>query len=157
MKAIVALGVASNILQFLQFGTAFVAKAWSIYTSGGNAVQDLRTAVDNLKGILKHLQQPNEGLSDHKDGIFKLSNECSKTVAQLVATLDAIGLYDTQRKRDAIVVAFKTTWDSTKINQLQQNISEMREQLVLNLLLSLRFVFHFFHILSCHETSIELY
>jgi hypothetical protein len=145
--AIAALSLASNVLQVIDFGSKFVSIAWKIYRSGKSAVDsvdelaDLQKINSNLYGLLDKLQAPSSGLddvsSDHH-GIIHLATECSRLVQKLLGFFRSLGLGENGRKRDAIKAAFKIMWKEDDILAVQDAINEFRQQLTLNLLVSLR-------------------
>jgi hypothetical protein len=145
--AVAALGLASNVLQVIDFGSKFLSIAWKIYRSGKSAVDsvdelaDLQKINSNLYGVLDKLQAPSSGLndvlSDHH-GIIQLATECSRLVQKLLGFFRNLGLGENGRKRDAIKAAFKIMWKEDDIQAVQDAINEFRQQLTLNLLVSLR-------------------
>ena len=146
-EAVAALSLASNVLQVINVGSKFVSLAWKISRSGKSVVDsvdelaDLQKINSNLYGVLDKLQAPSSRLddvsSDHH-GISQLATECSRLVQKLLGFLRYLGLGENGRKRDAVKVAFKIMWKESDIRAVRDAIDEFRQQLTLNLLVSLR-------------------
>ncbi|KAI0541700.1 hypothetical protein GGR58DRAFT_528776 [Xylaria digitata] len=145
-EAIATLAFAGNILQFLEAGGKFSKKAYAIVTAGCHNLADikeLRHITEYLQPILEQLSQENhQNTSDVIAGsqarLIALSKECSKVVKELLQTLDDAGVADSGRRTDAVITAFKLTWRQSKIQKLDIQIGKLRQQLAVDLLISVR-------------------
>lgn len=141
-EAIVAFAFAGNILQFLEAGGKFASRAYAITTAGSNSLadlQELRHITEYLQPILQQLSQENaKDAPPNQVRMLKLSKECSQLVAELLRTLDDAGVHDTGRRMDQVITAFKLTWHSSKIQRLKDQITKLRMQLAVDLLISIR-------------------
>ncbi len=141
-EAVAGIGLAANVLQFLDFGSRFISLAWRIYTTGTNNVingPSLQVLTKNLQDVLAglHNQAPGDQI-----GMAQLGEECSRVARQLLESLNSLVIPEKGRKRDAIMVAFKTMWKRDQIKTLQQELDGFRQQLSLQLLISLRYHEH---------------
>ncbi|KAF3013737.1 hypothetical protein E8E14_007220 [Neopestalotiopsis sp. 37M] len=145
-EAIAALAFAGNVVQFLDFGAKFVLKADELIKAGRDdlsKLKELRHITDFLHPLL---QQLNADASSNQVSIqspsqlrlVDLSRECSQVVEELLQTLDDVGLNGTGRKRDAIVASFQLTWKGPKIEKLHKRIVQLRSELAVELLNSIR-------------------
>jgi hypothetical protein len=147
-EAVAALSLAANILQVVQCGLRFVSVAWGIYRSGQGGVDifsDLHTISNDLEVVLRQIQTDAPGSAPQNSasscgGIFQLAEECAKVARQMLDSLENLGLPEKGRKREALKAAFKLTWRSDDIKSLQRRLEEFRSQLILNLVVSLRYV-----------------
>lgn len=157
-EAIAALGLASNILQVIDFGSKFVSTAWKIYKAayhsleGLDEVASLRAINVNLSDALRDIRTQSSGVdsaSESNQGIVNLAKDCATVAEELLQSLNKLGLRDDMRKRDALRAAFKLTWKGEEIGALQARLNDFRAQLTLGLLVSMRLVF-------CSTSSINL-
>lgn len=145
-EAILILGLAANIVQFLDVGSKFVSSVCSIYWSGRNEVDenlDLTKTTSDLKTILDGFQTPdgnNKEVIEGEHGLRQLAGECQTVAIQLLNSLNKISQPDKIRKRDALRVAFRTTWKEDEIRHMQVRLEGFRHQLTFHLLALLRSV-----------------
>ena len=142
-EAVVALSLAANILQVVEYGSEFVGVAWKIWKSGRDGIEGLtalQALSQNLKEVSQQLQveHPSTRQAASEKGICDLARECSRTAQEILDSLEKIGLQTNGRKRDAAKAAFKLAWAGDSIRALQARFGEFRNQLTLNLAASLR-------------------
>lgn len=149
-EAIAALSLASNILQVIDFGSKFASTAWKIYqvarqsVDGVDEVASLRAINVSLSDVLREIHSQCGGANlanDINQGIINLAKECAKLVEELQQSLKKLGIGDVLRKRDVVYAAFKLTWKREEIQSLQARLNDLRSQLTLGLLVSMRLVF----------------
>lgn len=144
---ITALGLASNILQVIEFGSKFVSTAWAIRKSGIGARAGLANFTEaekirtDLEVVLEKLR-PNGEATDadraSEQSIERLASECATVAEQLLQKLREIFPEDIYRKREIVKATFKSIWQEEDIKSLRTSLADFRNQLVLHLLVSLR-------------------
>ena len=141
-EALVAVGLASNIIQFIDFGSRFVSSAWRIYQTGESkgelpheTINDLRTLLAQLRSSQTEAGQSNED----EAGLQKLVGSCQRLADELLSSLQKVNLPAKARKRDALKTAFKTMFKEDEIKSLQAKLDEFRQQLMLHLLSLIRY------------------
>jgi hypothetical protein len=148
-EAIAAFGLASNILQVIDFGSKFVSIAWKIYRSSNAALDNAQDFVDiqritkDLQIVLPILQDPeyhNDVAANDQNGIAELASDCSKVTQKLLDSLYGLLSEGRNRKWTSMKTAFKTLWMESEIVGLQNRLSEFRQQLTFHILVSLRLV-----------------
>ena len=146
-EAIAALSLASNILQVVDFGTKFISAAWKIWSSGKEGIDgltSLQLISHDLKAVLERLRETSPTSArqvedESTKSIFALAEECSKTIQQMLDSIESIKIPEKSRKkRDALIAAFKLTWKNDEIVALQTRLDTFRNQIVLNLAVSFR-------------------
>lgn len=146
-EAIAALGLASNILQVIDFGASFASTAWKIYQGSRHNRQELdevsalRNINSNLRDALQDIRAQSAGLTEASEsarGIVDLSKQCTTLAEELLQSLDSLGLDHVKRKRDALRAAFKLAWKRERISNLESRVNGFRSQLNLSLLVSIR-------------------
>ena len=152
MEAVAAFALAGNILQFLQSAGKFTSLVWNIHHYQADALQDLsilRTIAEDLQHLMPQMQIPSsqrESLSVGHPQTVKLAEQCSKILRELLQSLDSIqGSSGNSRQRhaqkskiNAFVTACKTVWNKDKITKLEETMQNIRQQLVANLLITIR-------------------
>lgn len=152
-EAIAALSLAANILQMVEYGGFFVTTAWKIYSSPADThlakdFDHLRYLTEDVDKILGSLEQNDldttsaAGLRDRDRDLLALIAESRKITEEILDSLNKIGNPTAWRskKRKAIQAAFKSTWKSDRIADLQTKLDRIRSQLTLHLVHSLRYV-----------------
>ncbi|KAM0228577.1 hypothetical protein ACHAPO_010655 [Fusarium lateritium] len=148
MEAIVAFAVAGNVLQFIEATKKFTIKAHDIIKSGSNALKDLkelRVTSLGLKVVLKELQQGQKQIptgitstAESEARISTLASSCIKVVDELLKKLDEIKIHDNGRRMETIMTAFRVMWNEKDISDLASRINKYREQLGIDVLISMR-------------------
>lgn len=144
-----ALSLAVNVFTILDFGRKFAVLTWSIRKDGQSAVSRIsslnRTSKDFGK-IAGELSQLHTSPTDHnqcqnEERIQRLAMRCSKVAGQLQETIGRIGLLEVNQKPSrAVVKAIKLKWKESDIVSFQSEIEDLRSELILNLIVCLRFV-----------------
>lgn len=146
-EAIAALSLAANILQVLGAGAKSAQTSWTLATAASydfSNINELRHITVYLKPLLQHFQASQVTTSDalslteSDKQLRSLSTECSQLVHKLLRTLDETGVNDERNKLDSVVTAFKLRWKRTQIGDLTARVNQLRDQLSLALLMSMR-------------------
>ena len=148
--AVAALSLAANIIQVTDFGFKFVRKAYNIRESGREGAGELvhlEKLAEDIRAVVNRLgvdqQSPATGIQDaitsHK-AISQIAGECKTAVEEILNSIDSMSLSRSRlgRKRDAARAAFKLVWNTDKIQTLQGRLNDLKSQLTLNLVESLR-------------------
>jgi hypothetical protein len=141
MAEVAALSLAANILQVLEYGKKFVTTAWAIYRSDSEGVEllaDLKCTSHGLKPILNQLQEcPRQG-QEGEDSISSLAKQCACILKEMLESIPNSQTSGTGRKRKAAVAAFRLVWKENKVHMLSRRLDKYRDDLNLNLVVSLR-------------------
>ena len=141
---IAAFGLASNAFQVIQFSVGFISKAVDIYSSGASASHEiaaLQAAAANLRTIKSGLQaRPGTaGPGPNAEDVdSKLAHDCAELLDELLGFLANLGDPNDKGRRKAIATAFKTMWNSEKLDQLEARVATLHRELTSSLVLSLR-------------------
>lgn len=143
-EVIFIIGLAANIVQFLDLGSKFVSGVWKIYRSGRDAVgeiPDLAQTTGDLQIILKGFQGPDRDEEETLEGehdLRQLAGECQTLATELLESLNKISPSGKVGKRDALSAAFRMVWKEEEIRRLKVRLEGFRQQLTLRLLALLR-------------------
>ena len=134
-----AVGVAANVVQFLDIGSKFVSSCWEIYTSnrdGVGALPDLQVITKDFDGILKDLEQSEHDgscLSSEDQDFQPLVANCRQVASQLMESLQKVNSPNKSRKRDAVREAVKRLWND-EISAVEVRLQKLRQELIVHLL-----------------------
>ena len=137
-ESIVALGLAANVVQFIEFGSRLAAQFWSFYRSGSSGAHfhpDLDQINIDLQRVLTGLQVP---LNQTDSGVEQLVQDCHKISVELDAILRSLSEVKISSARDALKAAFKAVWKEDEIKAFQDRLDRFRAQLNLHLLTIIR-------------------
>ncbi|KAN0120282.1 hypothetical protein V8E51_002490 [Hyaloscypha variabilis] len=152
-----ALGVAGNIVQFVDFTVKLISKSREIYESAeGASVEhlDLEAIANNLsrlterlqKDLQQHLLPPiDEGvpLPETKENraelqLGSINSKCSREVDALLSILRDLKVDGEHKKWKSFRLALMTVWKEDQIKGVVSRLSEYRKDLDTELLFSLR-------------------
>lgn len=148
-----ALSLAVNILTVLDIGRRFAILAWDIYHDDKDGIPGIASLEMTSKDLDENASQLKQSSAspaayphDQTDErIRKLARRCTEVAAQMQKTLSEMSMHKTRRnKRSAVKKAFTYKWKEDEIKAFQTEIKELRDELMLNLMISLRFVSQFY-------------
>lgn len=144
-----AFGLAVNALTVLDIGRKFALLAWDIYNDFKHGIPGIASLEITSKDLTENASQLKQRISSPKshphdetdERIHQLAERCIEVAVQMHETLQGISMHTRERsKRRAVIKAFKYKWNEDEINAFQIEIKELREELMLNLTISLRLV-----------------
>lgn len=154
MAELAALGLASNIVQFVDFGIKLFSEARDIYESAQDGREEdleLETVTVDLKGFARSLHtrgKPSPGnsrpkkLSADELALQKLAISCEKLANELLKLLDDLKVKGQQnRKWKSFKAALRHVRKEDKINKLEERLEKFQRQITTHLVGILRFVF----------------
>ena len=138
-ESIVALSLAANVVQFIDFGSRLATQFWSFYKSSSKALfhPDLDQINIDLQRVLTELQVP---LCQTNSGVEQLVGDCHKISMELDLVLRSLSEAKASSTRDALKAAFKAVWKEDEIKAFQERLDRFRAQLNLHLLTIIRWV-----------------
>lgn len=144
-----AVSLAVNIFTLLEFGMKFATLTWDIHKNGKDAVSriaSLGLTSEDLGKIASELSQPHPSSAAHNQDqsngqIQQLAMRCIKVAGQMQDTIVGLGMHRCDGKPGRTVVkAIKLKWKESDVVAFQSEIEDLRSQLMLNLIIWLRFV-----------------
>jgi len=139
-----ALGVAGNIVQFLDFGSKLVSKGREIYSSAdGSSItnveleiisQDLHEITDSLASTPPFNSIQISNLGD--DEMRRLATSCKTVAEQLLGVVRDLKVDETckHRRWKSFRQALKSVWKDGDIQSLQDRLDGFRGQLTIRLI-----------------------
>jgi hypothetical protein len=147
-EIIAGLSLAANILQVLDFGGRFVSTAWKIHKEDDSALHEYSTLHFTAHKLLELVDQIEPTETGQDPAVLSIVQQCQKAVKRLLDCLKSLDLktdellgtsVSGQKKRwDAIRLSLKIFWKKNDIESLQRSFTEVRDQLISHLLVSIR-------------------
>ena len=137
-EAIAAFSLATNVVQFIDFGIRFASGVHKFYRSNrerAGEIPNIQKSIANLQKVVKNLQGSYNGqgaLSDVERDLQQVVESCRDEASKLLGLLGKLSSLKSDRKRDALVSAFKTMWNEDEIRAFQIRLEGLRHQLTLS-------------------------
>jgi hypothetical protein len=132
MDPITAIGLAANILQFIDYGAKVVTGAIEIYGSASGNTQESRnseTIVTEMRLFAAKLQPPENGqLSGEERALCKLATECQSLAKQILDLLEKIKPKSRKSKGSSLIAGLKTKMYEGERRRLGLQLSNCRAQ-----------------------------
>ena len=147
MDPIVAMGIAGNVVTFLQFAGSLVSKGHKIYRSAdGTLIEnaDLDAVARNLvllnNRIADSIQecQFGRGFSRTELELKRVCEACNKAAASLVEALEKLKAPGRRGKWLSLRKAIKSVWTKHDVDRMSSQLDSYRRQLDTTILVSLR-------------------
>lgn len=141
MDPLTAVGLAGNILNFVDFSAKVLSRAKHLYESASGATaenDELESLTTNLKSLAEKVQRrpsqvPRKGHFHinitSESFLDNLSQQCIQVADELLETLDSIKVKGDGRTRKSAVQAMKTIWRQDHIDALQKRLDRVSKQL----------------------------
>lgn len=143
MDPFAVIGLASNIVSFLDFGFKLVSTAKSIRASSSGASvdnDDLSFRTQQLQRLVLNLRgpQPFDSLSVEERSLLQVAAQCVGVSADLEKLLDKLKARNPKSKRQAFRAALHNWWREDEKEALEQKLGSCRQQLNVQLLSLMR-------------------
>jgi seryl-tRNA synthetase len=144
MDPLSALGLAANIVQFVDFGSKLLSGAYELRNSPNGQLEEhaeletitksLLTTSDNFKASVS--KRGAACLSSNEKGLQTLCEECKNLAEQLLSALSK--LKGNKTKLKSIEQSLKIIWGRERIEVMQKRLDGFRQQLIVTILVALR-------------------
>lgn len=147
MDPLTAIGLAGNLVQFVDFGIRVVSKGFKIYRSvDGCLIEnlDLEVVTSDLLVLQKKLgdSKPRANAKDPELEDFKslepLIKRSSDLAEKLLEKLNAAKAQGRFRKWKSLRQAVKSVWSKREVDEMADRLQAFKSELQLKLLVSLR-------------------
>lgn len=144
MAEIAALGLAGNIVQFVDFGIKLFREGRELYRSAEGA----STEAIELESITRAIRRYAQGLhartpvkSTAKGDLADITHQCEALADELLALLEELKVGDTQHRRwDSLKAAATSIGKKTTMVHLEQRLSRLQALMSQFVISDLRFV-----------------
>ena len=141
MDAAAAIGLAGNIVQFVDFAWKVLRESKDLYksTTGSSSENDVLALI--FRDLSYHFKRVNAVTQRHvtiPDSLITLIYECDKVNSRLVNTLDLIRVKSPHKKWESFVQALRCVWKKEKIEGLVKQLERLRNEVQFSLQVMLR-------------------
>lgn len=138
MDPLTAIGLAGNIIQFIDYGTGIVKTAWEVSKSKSGFSNNSKTqeaVILEMKRFSSQLMISNTGqpTNDEYKALSELATQCHGLSQRLRALLGKIKAKDLSSFRQALMSAVKEKHYADEMKAIQASLDNCRDQLNLQL------------------------
>ncbi|OCK84564.1 hypothetical protein K432DRAFT_282313, partial [Lepidopterella palustris CBS 459.81] len=130
MEVLAAIGLAGNIIQFIDFGGKLISKTAEIQKSGAGALADninIETATNDLALLSTKLHDSAKSTGD--TALQELCQSCNTVATELLTVLGTIKVHGKQHKWKSFRKALQSVWSKDEIALLEQRLARFRDEL----------------------------
>tara|TARA_R110002003_G_scaffold502_9_gene20108 strand:- start:436 stop:912 length:477 start_codon:yes stop_codon:yes gene_type:complete len=149
LDPLTALGIAANVVQFIDFTIRIIAKSNDIYQSASGSLiehDDMNKVTLDLSALSTKLRDsvavtaPNAGLTLDEQALHDLSKGCLETSQELTKALQRLQNNGKTSRFRSFRQALKTVWSKDDIKELERRVGMYKEELTFRIVVGLRFV-----------------
>lgn len=151
-----ALGLAGNVVQFVQFISSIISKTQEIRrsTAGVSAGNfELKAVAENVSELSDRLSTPGSSIATrartplHACGkteteeapIYRIASSCKSIANELLSTVEELEVANgPHHKWRSFRQALKTVWKKDKISELQGRLDQLRSQMTIYIVSRIR-------------------
>lgn len=143
-----ALGLASNIIQLVDFGSRLVSKGQELYQSadGSSKVNsDLEAITSDLNSVCTSLLRPERYVnkntaSDPELALLSLCTSCTELGSELLGLLQALKVKGRKTRYNTARQALRSICKESKILAYEKRLGQFRSQIAIHVTSMLRYV-----------------
>ena len=151
MDPLTALGIASSVVQFVDFTSKLVSDSYELYKSNCSVVEatsSLEALTSNLIAVSDDLSRSLEASKSIPAELEVLCKNCVAEASKLLSVLESLKVEGSDRRIwKSFKTALKTVWSQNKIDSFQRRLDSFRQQITMTIVVSLKLV-PFAHITS---------
>jgi hypothetical protein len=143
-----AVGLASSVIQIVDFSCRLVSKTSEYRTSTDGALiehKELRAAANRLSALSKAIHGPLTKCKSLRKptnvdtALSDIAGECLDRASELTQALQELQIDGTTNTWKSFRQALKAIWEKEKIEQIRRRLDTLREHVVIHLLVSIRY------------------
>lgn len=128
-EALAAFGLASNIVQFVDFGMKLISHGRELYGSA-EGVSEEHTSIEKIAVDINHMT-PNLASEElnHDEGLEELVTDCRRLARDLLAVLDTLKIDNEKNRRiEAMKKSLKSFRKRREIKDIYDRLCKVRDQ-----------------------------
>ena len=134
MDPFTAIGLAGNIITFLDYGYKLVRKAKEIHASASGASADnenITLLTKSFQDVASSLQstRPASSMTNDEIALNTLALECHSLTTELLELLERLKSKNPKSKRDSIRAVFRGVRKKEQKTELEQKLDRCKQQL----------------------------
>jgi hypothetical protein len=131
LDPITALGIAGNIVQFIDFGLKATSKAREIHRSADEALEenvDLEVVTADLVAVTKKLKTPDGGTTGNI-GLDDICMRCCEAANDLLSALAGLKLSAQKTRVNSAREALKAIWGKRRVEEMKTRLEGYRDEM----------------------------
>jgi hypothetical protein len=144
MDPLAAIGLASNIVAFVEFASKLITGAHEVYSSVSGTTNDnadMAIVVEDVRAMTRRLQVA-KPVTDDEVALQDLVVKCQELSADLISTLPRLKSNGPKSKTTSMRVAWQTMRSKDKVESLEKRIECYRAQILDRILIMMRLASH---------------
>ncbi|KAL6716077.1 hypothetical protein ACLMJK_005643 [Lecanora helva] len=141
MESLAALGLAANIVQFLDFGRKLVSGTLELCrsedgtSSAGRALQIVTEDLNKLCiDLSQHGHSAYQSTNGGEAGLFELADSCKRLGQELIQRLNSLKVKGANRRWKSFRQLLKSIWHAEEVSRYEKQLNHYRSQIALRLL-----------------------
>jgi hypothetical protein len=146
-EIVAALSLASNIVQFIDFGSNVLAAGYRLHknrSGGSDNIPEIKYVTSAIQRLVKGFTEclPDDSaigeLSRTEVELRKLANQCSVLAEELLSAVSKIEVQGRLKKWNSFRAALKSVLAEEKIAKIQGRLDKFRQGLILHIIACFR-------------------
>jgi hypothetical protein len=122
MEALVALGLESNVVQFVEFAGVLLSKTIELYSSASDLLPESRDLKFVSVDLRKHADLLKTPATQHNTELATLAGECYEIAVELLATLANLDVQRNPTKFKSFREAVRNVWSMEKVVAIEKRL-----------------------------------
>jgi hypothetical protein len=153
MDPVTAIGLAANILTFIDYSAKVISASIDIYGSVSGNTEDSRNSdviATEMRRFAAKLQPPSTAqVSGEEKALCNLATECEALAKRILDLLEKLKPKNRKSKSSSLVAGLKTKFYEGERRKLEEQLSSCRDQLDLQLNYLTRWVISLLQAAKC--------
>lgn len=137
MDPLTALGLASNVVQFVDFSSKLLCGAYEVYSSASGAkaeTADLGTVINDLQAVTRRLSPPStQPRTDDEIALSALVSNCRKLSDDILKVLKKLQSKNPHQKWASLRVAWTSMRKKEKLASLETRLNRYRSEILIRI------------------------
>ena len=144
MDPLSAIGLAANIIAFVEVASKLVSGTCEIYSSGARMTDenaDLAKVIEDVHAVTHRLSySAGPALTDDETVLLELAKRCRKLSADLVWALKSLQTKKPMSKSESFLVTWRGLREKGNLESLEKRIDRYRRQILDRIVIMMRWV-----------------
>ena len=154
MDPITALGIAGNVVQFIDFGLKAVSKAREIHASStGSLVENVNLTLlaEDIAAVTAKLSiSTGAGVESGNGSLDDICKRCVEAATELLGALKGMHSSGEKSKWRSARQAVKAMWGRAKVEELRRKLEMWRDEIQFHVLVDLKYAAIFLQIIGVY-------
>ena len=149
LEALAAVGLASNIAQFIDFSCKILETSKAVHRSSDGrpqAHEDVIVIAQHLRslcaGLVKSRDTPRVGFTNthQENALYALAERCEKEASDVLIAIDKLKAKNPQSLRSSFHAGLRTIWSMEEIDAMTERLKQYRSEIIVHLETMQRYV-----------------